>query len=509
VRFDGIGKRFPGTVALQDVSFDIASGACHALMGENGAGKSTLGKIIAGIHQSDQGRLEIHGVQHHFRSPVDAQRAGVAIVHQELSFCLNLTVAENICLSLLPRKNGRMDWSELNRRARVALDEIGIECDVTEELGRLGTGQLQMVQVATAVATGARIIVMDEPTSSLSATDADRLEHLIARLRRRGTTIIYVSHRMDEIFRLCDTVTVMRDGCHVATMPVAQTTEHELVRSMIGRSWTPFRAEHTHCAPGPERLRVNHFSSPGKFLDVEFSVRGGEVLGIAGLVGSGRSEVAMGIFGLDANVTGQIMIDGRNVNIRSPRNAMALGLGFVSEDRKGQGLVLGMECGENITLSSLDRVSRRGVVNLTRERSVVNDFFKKLSVRAASSRVQAQCLSGGNQQKLVLAKWLARGSSILILDEPTRGVDVGAKAEIHRLISELALAGHAIIMISSELPEVLNLSSRILVMRQGKVAGILDHSEACQESVLKLMSGCCPATAHAIPQATTPIAFAS
>ncbi len=462
-------------------------------MGENGAGKSTLGKIIAGIHQPDCGRLEIHGIPHHFRSPVEAQRAGVAIVHQELSFCLNLTVAENICLSHLPRRNGCMDWRELNRLARAALDEIGIECDVTEELGRLGTGQMQMVQVATAVATGARIIVMDEPTSSLSAPEADRLDRLITRLRRRGATIIYVSHRMDEIFRLCETGTVMRDGCHVATMPLAQTTEHEMVRLMIGRAWTPFRAEHARRAPGPERLRVENFSSPGKFRDVQFSVRGGEVLGIAGLVGAGRSEVAMGIFGLGASVTGQIIIDGRNAAIRSPRDAMSLGIGFVSEDRKGQGLVLGMECGENITLSSLDRLSRRGVVNLARERSVVDGFFKKLRVRAASSRVPAQCLSGGNQQKLVLAKWLARESSILILDEPTRGVDVGAKAEIHRLISDLALAGHAIIMISSELPEVLNLSSRILVMRRGRVAGTLDRSEASEESVLKLMTGCRPA----------------
>jgi ABC-type sugar transport system ATPase subunit len=489
VRFRDIGKRFPGTVALEGVSFDVMPGACHALLGENGAGKSTLGKILGGIYRPDEGGFEIEGVSRRFRSPLEAQRAGVGIVHQELSFCPNLSVAENICLSQLPNRAGRMDWRALHQRAQACLEEIGAECDVREELSRLSTGQIQMVQIAAALATGARIFVMDEPTSSLSAAESQKLEELIGQLRRGGATILYVSHRMDEIFRLCETVTVMRDGRHVATVPLAETSEEEVVRLMIGRAWQKLFPEHVERAARTERLRVEEFSSPGRFRDVNFSVRSGEVLGVAGLVGAGRSEVALGIFGLDPGTTGRVFVDGREVSFRCPRDAMALGIGLVSEDRKGQGLVLGMECGENITLSSLDRLSRRGVICLARERGVITEFFGKLRIKAASPHVPAQMLSGGNQQKLVLAKWLARACRILILDEPTRGVDVGAKAEIHRLIDELAAAGHAILMISSELPEVLNLSTRVLVMRNGRVAGMLGRSEATQERVMQLMAG--------------------
>ncbi len=464
-------------------------GSCHAIMGENGAGKSTLGKILAGIHRADEGKIEVEGVERHFHSPLDAQRAGVAIVHQELSFCPNLSVAENVCLSSLPRRAGRIDWRKLEEKAQGHLDAIGADCGVREELGRLSPGQMQMVQVAAALATGAHVFVMDEPTSSLSASEARRLEELINTLRARGATIVYVSHRMDEIFRLCDTVTVMRDGCHIATMPLGQTNEDDLVHLMIGRTWQKLFPVHVARPTGPERLRVENLSSPGKFCDVNLSVRSGEVLGVAGLMGAGRSEVAMGIFGLDAATRGQVYVDGREVSIRCPRDAMALGIGFVSEDRKGQGLVLNMECGHNLTLSSLKSLSRNGVIRLTREHSVIADFFGKLRVKAASPQVPAQTLSGGNQQKLVLAKWLACKCRILILDEPTRGVDVGAKAEIHRLIDELAAAGQAILMISSELPEVLNISTRVLVMRNGRVAGVLDRAEATQERVMQLMAG--------------------
>ena len=459
-------------------------------MGENGAGKSTLGKILAGIHQPSEGSMMVEGVERQFYSPLDAQRVGVAIVHQELLFCPNLSVAENICLSHLPSRMGRLDWPKLYQRAQTFLDQVGAECDAHEELGRLSTGQTQLIQIAAALATGAKILVMDEPTSSLSAVEAQRLEKLITRLRQNGATIIYVSHRMDEIFRLCDAVTVMRDGQHVATMPLAQTNEQELVKLMIGRSWQKMFPHHVDRAAGPERLRVENFSSPGKFQHINFSIRSGEVLGVAGLVGSGRSEVALGIFGLDLKTSGRVLVDGKESCPRSPRDAMKLGIGLVSEDRKGQGLVLGMECGENITLSSLDRIGRCGVIRQGNERRIIAKFFEKLCVKAASPQVLAQTLSGGNQQKLVLAKWLARESRILILDEPTRGVDVGAKAEIHKLIDELAAAGCAILMISSELPEVLNLSTRVIVMRSGQLVGELSRAEATAERVLKLMTGC-------------------
>ena len=459
-------------------------------MGENGAGKSTLGKILAGIHQPSEGSMMVEGVERQFYSPLDAQRVGVAIVHQELLFCPNLSVAENICLSHLPSRMGRLDWPKLYQRAQTFLDQVGAECDAHEELGRLSTGQTQLIQIAAALATGAKILVMDEPTSSLSAVEAQRLEKLITRLRQNGATIIYVSHRMDEIFQLCDAVTVMRDGQHVATMPLAQTNEQELVKLMIGRSWQKMFPHHVDRAAGPERLRVENFSSPGKFQDIHFAIRSGEVLGVAGLVGSGRSEVALGIFGLDPKTSGCVLVDGKESCPRSPRDVMKLGIGLVSEDRKGQGLVLGMECGENITLSSLDRIGRCGVIRQGNERRIIAKFFEKLCVKAASPQVLAQTLSGGNQQKLVLAKWLARESRILILDEPTRGVDVGAKAEIHKLIDELAAAGCAILMISSELPEVLNLSTRVIVMRSGQLVGELSRAEATAERVLKLMTGC-------------------
>lgn len=489
IGFREISKRFPGTVALEGVSFDVKRGSCHALMGENGAGKSTLGRILAGIHRPDEGHFEIDGVSRRFRSPLEAQCASVGIVHQELSFCPNLSVAENICLSHLPRRAGRLDWRALHQRAESCLAEIGAQCDVREELGRLGTGQIQMVQIAAALATGARILVMDEPTSSLSAAESRRLEDLIKQLRGGGVTVLYISHRMDEIFRLCDTVTVMRDGRHVATMPLAQTNEDDLVRMMIGRTWQKLSPRHVEKQVGLERLRVENLSSPGKFQGVSFVVKSGEVLGIAGLVGAGRSAVAMGIFGLDSGTCGQVYVEGRKVSIRRPSDAMALGIGFVSEDRKGQGLVLGLECGHNITLSSLGSLSLNGIIHLARERHVIAHFFEKLRVKAASPEVPAQMLSGGNQQKLVLAKWLACHCRVLILDEPTRGVDVGSKAEIYRLIDELAAAGQSILMISSELPEVLNLSTRILVMRNGTVAGLLERSEATEERVMQLMAG--------------------
>ena len=459
------------------------------MMGENGAGKSTLGKILAGIHRPDEGHIEIGGVVKDFRSPLEAQKAGIGIVHQELSFCPNLSVAENLCLSGLPNRGGRIDWQRLHEKAQACLDEIGAECDLREELRDLSAGQMQMVQIAAVLATGANIFIMDEPTSSLSTAESQRLERLIGRLRLRGATILYVSHRMDEIFRLCDTVTVMRDSRHVATMPLAQTNESELVRLMIGRTWQKFFPEHVDRAPGEEYLRVEGISSPGKFRNVSFSLRSGEIIGMAGLVGAGRSEIALGIFGLDSRMTGDVFVEGRQVSFQGPRDAMAFGVGLVCEDRKKHGLVLDMECGSNMTLSSLDRLSRHGVIRLAAERNAIADFFEKLDVKAASPEVPAQTLSGGNQQKLVLAKWLVRQCRILILDEPTRGVDVGAKAEIHRIIDELASAGLAVLMISSELPEVLNLSTRVLVMRNGRMAGILERAEATQERVMQLMVG--------------------
>jgi ABC-type sugar transport system ATPase subunit len=511
IAFREVSKRFPGVVALREVSFEVAAGSCHALMGENGAGKSTLGKILAGLYRPDSGRIEIEDRACQFHSPGTAQRAGIALVHQELSYCPNLSVAENLCLSALPRRGPFLDRAAMLERTRQFLQAVGADCDADEELGRLSTGQIQLVQIAAALATGARVLVLDEPTSSLSLAEARKLEGLLGQLRRQGTTILYVSHRMDEIFRLCDTATVLRDGQHVATLPLAQTSANELVRLMIGRPLAAYFPAHVERAAGAERLRVESVSSQGRFSEISFNLRAGEVLGVAGLVGSGRSELAQAIFGMDPRMTGRVFVDGAAVTIRHPQEAFALGIGLVTEDRKRLGIVPEMSCGENLTLSALDCPGGRGFwaravrcpwcpkrqeclrlwdwLRLAQERSWVKEYFTRLRVRAASPEVPIATLSGGNQQKVVLAKCLARRCRVLMLDEPTRGVDVGAKAEIHRLIDELASAGHAVLMIASELPEILHLSTRVLVMRQGRVAGIVNRAEATQEKIMQLMTG--------------------
>jgi len=489
IQFHAIGKRFPGVVALSDVSFSVRRGACHALMGENGAGKSTLGRILAGIYRPDAGHIELDGTRRDFHSPLDALEAGIGIVHQDLAFCPNLSVAENLCMAALPRRGPILDRRRMRSRAGEYLARVGADCGVDDEMAALTTGQEQLVQIAAVLAGGARVIVMDEPTSSLSESDTNRLHRLISELRAAGTTIVYVSHRMDEIFRICDWITVLRDGQHVATVPADQTNHDDLVRMMIGRSIAQYFPTHTESAPGEELLRVEGLRSPGKFDSINFTISAGEVVGMAGLVGSGRSEVAQAIFGLDRNATGGIFVRNEPAAIRSPQDAMSLGIGLVPEDRKRQGLVLEMACGKNVTLSMLERISNWGWISGDTERGVIGDFFNKLNVRAAGSDVPAAGLSGGNQQKLVLAKWLARECRILILDEPTRGVDVGAKSEIHRLIDELAAAGCAVLMISSELPEIIHLSTRVLVMRQGRIAGEMQRGDASQERIMQLMAG--------------------
>jgi ABC-type sugar transport system ATPase subunit len=489
VRFEGVSKRFPGAQALTDVTFDIAAGACHALCGENGAGKSTLGKIVAGIHQPDGGRLLIHGREVHFTGPRDALAAGVGMVHQELAFCDNLSVAENLTLSGLPARGGIVDREAMRGRAESMLAETGTELDVTREFGKLAIGQRQMVQIAAAVGGGARIIVFDEPTSSLSQAEAERLFALIERLKARGVTCIYVSHRMPEIFRLCDAVTILRDGRHVATRPTASLTESDLVQMMIGRPLAEYFGRHAATGPGEEVLRVEGLGVAGKFEDVSFSLHAGEIVGLAGLMGAGRSEVAAALFGLDRPTRGRIVLRGKPVEVQSPSHAISLGLGFVPEDRKRQGLVLSASGLHNASLPILDRLSRFSWIQRARERNVAGEYFDRLRVRTPSLDATVAGLSGGNQQKIVLAKWLAASSQILILDEPTRGVDVGAKAEIHALIGELAGRGTAILVISSELPEVISLSDRIIVLRNGRIAGEMARRDATEDAVLRLMAG--------------------
>jgi ABC-type sugar transport system ATPase subunit len=489
VRFERISKRFVGVQALNDVSLEVAEGSCHALCGENGAGKSTLGKILAGIHPPDSGRLFVHGNAVRFDSPRDALAAGVGMVHQELAFCENLSVAENLLLGGLPARRGFVDRAETQCQARKMLDEIGADVDVQMQMRELTIAQQQLVQIATAVCGGARIIVFDEPTSSLSQAEADRLYGLIGELGARGVTCLYVTHRMPEIYRLCDTISVLRDGRHVATQRASALADGELVRLMIGRPLGEYLPSAMDRPTGKELLRVERLTVAGKFRNVSLTLREGEIVGLAGLVGSGRSEFAHAVFGLEAPSSGSVFVDDKPAGIREPIDAIRLGLGLVPEDRKRQGLVLGESGLHNTSLPILDRLSRAGFVRRREEEELTQSFFTKLRVRTPGLDAPVAGLSGGNQQKIVLARWLAARSRILILDEPTRGVDVGAKTEIHSLIRDLAARGNAVLLISSELPEVVALSHRILVMRHGELVAEVAHEEATQEALLRLMAG--------------------
>jgi len=471
VRFEQITKRFLGVQALDGVTLEVAAGSCHALCGENGAGKSTLGKVLAGIHSPDSGKLFVRGREARFDSPRDAFAAGVGMVHQELAYCGNMSVAENLLLGNLPRRRGFVDRAALEQRAREMLAEIGAELDVRAPMSELRIAQQQLVQIATVVGAGADIVIFDEPTSSLSQADAERLYELIERLKARGVTCIYVSHRMPEIYRLCDTISVLRDGRHVATRPAATLSESELVTLMIGRELGEYLPQSEERRAGKELLRVEHLSVPGKCRDVSFSLHEGEIVGLAGLVGAGRSELAQAIFGLEKVAGGQVFVDGRPTQIAGPKNAIALGIGLVPEDRKRQGLVLGESGLHNTTLPILGRLSRALFVRRREEETLASKFFSTLRVRTPSLAAPVAGLSGGNQQKVVLAREIDRNPSVLIAAQPTRGLDVGAIEFVHRRLVEERDEGRGILLVSLELEEILSLSDRILVIYEGEIVG--------------------------------------
>ncbi len=493
ISFTGLSKKFGGTTALDHVSFTLERGKVHALMGENGAGKSTLGKILAGIHQPDSGEITIDGRPARFDSPRAARRAGVGMVHQELALCPDLTVAENLCLGMYPAKGGFMlDRRAMTARAHSLLENIGATIPPDRLVRDISVALQQVVQIAGAVGTGADILIFDEPTSSLSNTETRQLFDLIARLRDRGVTVVYVSHRMSEVFELCDTISVLRDGRFVGTLPRADLDEDKVVLMMIGRHVDEYFPDHLEHPPGDELLRVESLCSPGRFSDITFSVREGEIVGLAGLVGSGRSEVATAVLGLDPHATGRIHLQGRDLSRLSPRKRMRAGLGFVPEDRKRQGLALPLSCRINHSLTILDTLRRFVFVDRRRESAMLHRSIQQLSIKTPDVETPVSHLSGGNQQKIVLAKWLACSSRILFLDEPTRGVDVGAKASIHSLMERLAHEGRGLVLISSELPELLHLSTRILVMREGRIVGEVPRSGATQDQLLRMMSGLAP-----------------
>ena len=491
----GISKAYGGVQALSDVSLTIARGEVHALCGENGAGKSTLIKVLSGSVKPDAGQVLVNGRALRLGDVRASEHAGIAVIHQESVAFPHLNTFDNIFVGREPRKLGGLilDRARIRRETRALLERIGEAgaFDPRRPVGELSVAQRQMVGMARAMSQDCRLLIMDEPTASLSERETRVLFSLIADFRHAGVSILYVSHRLDEIFALADRVTVFRDGKFVATQPTAEMDKDKLIRLMVGRELLQVdhapRACQGDAAAGPVMLEVVNLTRGGVFCDVSFNVRAGEIVGMAGLVGAGRSEVARVIFGADRADAGHVLVNGRRLRGGSVREAMDGGVGMVPEDRQHLGLVLQLPVSVNLTLTKLHSLAKFGLISSRRERAMVATLMKNLQVKAANPSVAAQTLSGGNQQKLVAGKWLASRPRVLILDEPTRGVDVGAKAEMHRLIRQLADAGDAAtLLISSDLPEILALSDRILVMRGGRIAGELSRAEATQENVLAL-----------------------
>jgi ribose transport system ATP-binding protein len=480
----GIVKHFPGARALTNVNFNLRAGEVHALCGENGAGKSTLMKILAGNIRQDEGTIWHKGEIVNFQSPLDAKRKGILLIHQEISLVPQLSVAENIFLGSLPVRRGRIDRKALNASAGKTLRDCGFDIDPSETVGALPIAKQQMVEIARAMAFDCSAIIFDEPTASLTGAEAEALFVNIRRLREKGVGIVYVSHRMKEIFTLSDRVTVLRDGENRATLDTSGANEEEVVRLMIGRSLDGYfdRGERK---PGPEIFRVEGLTVPGFVANASFSIREGEILGLYGLVGSGRSELAEAIFGIRAKASGKTYWMGREQPIRSARAAVDLGIGFVPEDRKKQGLVLEMSGCNNVSLASLRRLSLFGFAQARKEGRIFSEYRDRLKIKIASPTSSVLTLSGGNQQKIVLAKWLATRPKLVILDEPTRGIDIGAKAEVHALIARLAGEGMAVLLISSEMPEVMGVSHRILTMYQGVLKGEFDAEQATENMLIE------------------------
>jgi D-xylose transport system ATP-binding protein len=491
-----IVKSFPGVRALDGVSLDLYPGEIHALVGENGAGKSTLIKILAGVYTEYGGSISIAGQRRRFRSVRESEDAGVAVVFQELSLVPELTVGENIFLGREPARLGVVQWDELYSRASKLLSELGLDLNPRSRIGGLGTGTQQLVEIAKALSHKARILVLDEPTAALAEAEAEGLFAILNNLCAQGIGIIYVSHRLQEVFRLSQRVTVLRDGRTISTDPTGLIDEPQVIARMVGRQVSQIFPV-SRRSPGAVLLEARHISAEdpavhGKLVvnDVSFTAHRGEVLGIAGLMGSGRTELLMSLFGsLPGRVSGSVLIKGQQVEVKSPAQAIEHGIGFVTEDRKRSGLILDETILANITLPSLRRVSGRFLRNESREIAASRPLFEDMRIKAASMFTLTGTLSGGNQQKVVLAKWLMNQAQVLFLDEPTRGIDVGAKKEIYAMIDKLAQAGLAVVMVSSELPEVLGLCDRILVLHQGRISGEFTREQASPEAVMACATG--------------------
>lgn len=479
-----ITKRFSGVEVLHQVPFQLRRGEVHALLGENGAGKSTLVKVVTGVHQADEGEILLDGMPTIFNDTHESREAGIAAIYQELSLFPDLDVAENIFVGRQPTTSaGRIDWRRLYSEAERLLTSLGVHLELRHKARTLSIAQQQMVEIARAFSIKARILIMDEPTSSLTLNEVDDLFRIVRRLRDEGTAIIFISHRLEELFELADRVTVLRDGGFVDTRELKDVNRDELIRMMVGRKITNLFPKQDVQA-GKVVLKVDHLTREGAFQDISFELREGEILGVAGLVGAGRTNVARALFGVEPATSGTIQLAGKEVQMTSPQQAIARGLAYVPEDRQLHGLIPPMNITENISLPMLSKYAQRGWLRDVVERSVAFNAAVQMEVRANNMWQRARELSGGNQQKVVLAKWLSTEPVILILDEPTRGIDVGTKAAVHALMSKLASEGMAILMISSELPEVLGMSDRIIVMHEGRLTGHFTREEATQEKII-------------------------
>lgn len=497
LQMTGISKQFPGVKALQQVDLQVRAGECLALVGENGAGKSTLMKILSGVYLPDEGTIALDGRIVHPSNPHHAQELGVSIIYQEFNLFPNMSVEENIFIGREPNRSGFVDRGRMRAAAQEFLRQVGVDLDPRVEVRNLSVAQQQMVEIAKALSYNARIVIMDEPTSALTDNEVRALFDIIRSLKERGLAVVFVSHRLEEIFEICDRITVLRDGQNAGELDTATSSPEEVVRMMVGREIDDLYQKEASTARDDIVLEVRGLSRQGTQQDdarvvldaIDLHVRAGEIVGLAGLVGSGRTEVARAIFGADPYDRGEILLEGEPVSIGSPADAIKRGIALAPEDRKLQALVLALAIRENISLPNLGRLTSFGFVRRREERELAERYIEALSVRTPSMEQKVVNLSGGNQQKVVLAKWLALNPKVLIVDEPTRGIDIGAKAEVHSLLSQLAESGVAVLMISSELPEVLHMSDRIYVMREGKIAGVIDRSDATEERVMELATG--------------------
>lgn len=489
IELKNIHKAFGSNEVLKGVNLTLKSGEVHALMGENGAGKSTLMNILTGIHKQDKGQIFVDGQEVSFKNPLEAEAHGIAFIHQELNIWPNLSILENLfMMHSITNGMGVLDFKAMRKLAEEKCREIEIELPLDMEAGECSVGQQQMTEIVRNLLVDAKVVIMDEPTAALTERETEKLFEVMRSLKKRGVAMVYISHRMEEVTANCDTITVMRDGVSVATKSVKEYGMEQIIRDMVGRSITEFYPDRRN-KPAEVILEVKSFNQTGVFRDVSFNLRKGEILGVAGLMGAGRTEIMRAIFGVDPHESGELVFKGEPLKITKPEDAIKAGMAFVTENRKTEGLILDFSILRNIALPSVDTFAKNSVINFGKLSGFADEMAKKLGVKAHSLDLEAGALSGGNQQKVVIAKWVGMKPDVIIMDEPTRGIDVGAKRDIYELMNELTASGVSIIMVSSELPEVLGMSDRILVVHEGRIAGELLRDEADQEKIMTLATG--------------------